>query len=194
MVRRQPSERKRMKLAYEDLQEVEDLQDKQQQREVEEKSINELVSAESAVLMKGPKNWEIVYDLLRSYRATHEAPVDILGCTKLSHADSPPSAKRFHCLCGLLLSSQTKDCHTHAAMTKLHHFVASTTYLSPQSMRAIPLDTLERLIYPVGFYRKKAANLHRLCDILMERYHSDIPKTLHELLALPGIGPKMVYL
>jgi endonuclease III len=149
------------------------------------------VKPESPKMMDAPNNWEIVYDLLKEYRSTHVAPVDVMGCSELSLPESSPLERRFHCLVGLLLSSQTKDVHTSAAMMRLHQHVRPDT-LNATTLTRIPVEALERLLIPVSFYRKKALGLQRVSRILIDKYQGDIPDTLEGLLDLPGVGPKMV--
>ncbi|KAK2976799.1 hypothetical protein RJ640_015794 [Escallonia rubra] len=55
-------------------------------------------------------------------------------------------------------------------------------------------DTIKSLIYPVGFYTRKASNMKKVARICLLKYDGDIPSTLEELLLLPGIGPKMAHL
>lgn len=43
----------------------------------------------------------------------------------------------------------------------------------------------------VGFYTRKASNMKKIAKICLTKYDGDIPSSLDELLALPGIGPKM---
>ncbi|GLT75757.1 hypothetical protein SLA2020_474560 [Shorea laevis] len=54
--------------------------------------------------------------------------------------------------------------------------------------------TIKSLIYPVGFYTRKATNLKKIAKICLMKYDGDIPSSLEELLLLPGIGPKMAHL
>ncbi|EXB68724.1 Endonuclease III-like protein 1 [Morus notabilis] len=54
--------------------------------------------------------------------------------------------------------------------------------------------TIKSLIYPVGFYTRKANNLKKIANICLMNYNGDIPRSLKELLLLPGIGPKMAHL
>ncbi|KAF4363312.1 hypothetical protein G4B88_011709 [Cannabis sativa] len=54
--------------------------------------------------------------------------------------------------------------------------------------------TIKSLIYPVGFYSRKASNLKKVAKICLTKYDGDIPSSLEELLLLPGIGPKMAHL
>ena len=49
---------------------------------------------------------------------------------------------------------------------------------------------IEKLIYPTGFYRKKAALLHEVSQDLIERFKGKVPKTEQELLSINGVGRK----
>jgi endonuclease-3 len=51
-------------------------------------------------------------------------------------------------------------------------------------------DELETLIRPTGFYRNKANSLMRLGQELVERFDGEVPRTLDELVTLPGVGRK----
>ncbi|KAJ0036090.1 hypothetical protein Pint_25739 [Pistacia integerrima] len=53
---------------------------------------------------------------------------------------------------------------------------------------------IKDLIYPVGFYTRKASNLKKIAKLCLMKYDGDIPNSLEELLLLPGIGPKMAHL
>ncbi|KAE9452848.1 hypothetical protein C3L33_15254, partial [Rhododendron williamsianum] len=66
--------------------------------------------------------------------------------------------------------------------------------LTPDAIDKADEATIKSLIYPVGFYPKKASNLKKIAKICLTKYDGDIPSTLEELLLLPGIGPKMAHL
>jgi endonuclease-3 len=55
-------------------------------------------------------------------------------------------------------------------------------------------EKLSEILKPVGFYRRKAKSLKSIAVILDSKFGGDIPKTIVELIELPGIGPKMAYL
>ena len=55
---------------------------------------------------------------------------------------------------------------------------------------AIPADELEALVRPTGFFRNKARSLKALGAALVERHDGDVPSTMEELVALPGVGRK----
>ncbi|HEX5036794.1 MAG TPA: endonuclease III, partial [bacterium] len=61
---------------------------------------------------------------------------------------------------------------------------------TPQKMLALTAREIETLIYPVCFYRNKAASLLKTCRILIDRHGGKVPRTMEELLALPGVGRK----
>ncbi|BDX29981.1 endonuclease III [Mycobacterium antarcticum] len=51
-------------------------------------------------------------------------------------------------------------------------------------------DELEAMVRPTGFYRNKANSLMRLGQELVERFDGEVPRTLDELVTLPGVGRK----
>ncbi|MBI5179138.1 MAG: endonuclease III [Nitrospinae bacterium] len=95
-------------------------------------------------------------------------------------ADSP-----FKVLVSTILSLRTKDKTTHEASDRL--FAEAVT---PEGILGIPIPRLEKLIFPVGFYKVKAATLHHVCKTLIEKHGGNVPRTLDELLAIKGIGRK----
>lgn len=84
-----------------------------------------------------------------------------------------------------LLSAQTKDAVTHAASTRLFN-VART----PAAMAKLTTKQIEKLIYPVSFYRTKAVHVKQACEHILSRYGGQVPATMEELLTLPGVGRK----
>jgi len=91
----------------------------------------------------------------------------------------------FQVLIATMLSAQTRDSVTAAASARL--FRAART---PASMARLDVRRIERLIYPVSFYRHKARHVKATCQLLMERHGGRVPGTMEELLALPGVGRK----
>jgi endonuclease III len=91
----------------------------------------------------------------------------------------------FQILIATMLSAQTKDAVTHAASTRLFR-VART----PRAMARVPVKEIERLIYPVSFYRNKAVHVRRTCEHILSRYRGIVPDTMEALLTLPGVGRK----
>jgi len=91
----------------------------------------------------------------------------------------------FEVLIATMLSAQTRDAVTAAASERL--FRAART---PQAIAKLTARRIERLIYPVSFYRHKARHVRATCRILVERYGGRVPGTMEALLALPGVGRK----
>jgi endonuclease-3 len=91
----------------------------------------------------------------------------------------------FRVLVATMLSAQTRDAVTHAASTRLFR-----TARTPRSIAALPARTIERLIYPVSFYRVKARHLRQLCRAIVERFGGRVPDRMEDLLTLPGVGRK----
>jgi len=91
----------------------------------------------------------------------------------------------FQILISTLLSLRTKDEVTSQASHRL--FKKANT---PRSMVKLSASELRQLIYPVGFYKRKAENIIQVSRILIEKYNSNVPDDLDELLKLPGVGRK----
>lgn len=91
----------------------------------------------------------------------------------------------FQVLIATLLSARTQDATTLAASTRLFR-VART----PKTMACLPVRQIERLIYPVSFYRHKAKHVKATCRMLVSRFGGRVPTTMEELLTLPGVGRK----
>jgi endonuclease-3 len=91
----------------------------------------------------------------------------------------------FQILIATLLSARTQDATTLAASTRL--FKRART---PRRVAALPVAEIERLIYPVSFYRNKARFVKATCDALVHRFGGQVPRTLDELVTLPGVGRK----
>lgn len=97
-----------------------------------------------------PPNWEIILKNIKEMRKHETAPVDTMGCHKCADPDASPMVSRYQSLVALMLSSQTKDQVTHAAMQRLN-----TYGCKPDLIAATPDDVLGKLIYPVGFWKVK---------------------------------------
>jgi len=91
----------------------------------------------------------------------------------------------FQVLIATMLSAQTRDAVTHAASTRLFK-VART----PRTMVRLTTAEIERLIYPVSFYRNKAVHVKQTCEQLLSRFGGRVPSAMAELLTLPGVGRK----
>ncbi|XAR54710.1 DNA-(apurinic or apyrimidinic site) lyase [Bertholletia excelsa] len=152
-------------------------------------SMNRKIAPLGKLKAEAPANWEKVLEAIQKMRSSEDAPVDTMGCEKAG-SSLPPKERRFAVLASALLSSQTKDNVTHGAIGRL----LQNNLLTPEAIEKADEATVKDLIYPVGFYPKKATNLKKIANICLTKYNGDIPSTLEELLLLPGIGPKMAHL
>lgn len=91
----------------------------------------------------------------------------------------------FLVLISCLLSLRAKDTMSLPVSRKLFE-IAKT----PHELLSVFVATLQRLIYPVGFYRKKAQLLHDVSNDIINRFGGKVPQTLDELLSIKGVGLK----
>ena len=111
----------------------------------------------------------------------------------------------FCVLVGTILSARTKDACTAGAVKRLFgavrdgrrwnadptgRAVAPRPPFSPDDLERLSVVEIEKLIYPVGFYRDKARHLKELPGVLRERFGGVLPHTVEELCELPGVGRK----
>ncbi|XP_056392864.1 endonuclease III-like protein 1 [Hyla sarda] len=136
-----------------------------------------------------PKTWRKQLENIRQMRSARDAPVDMMGAEKCFDQKAEPQVMRYQVLLSLMLSSQTKDQVTSAAMTRLREHG-----LTVRRILETDEETLGKLIYPVGFWKSKVKYIKKTTEILQERYGGDIPDNVAELVKLPGVGPKMAHL
>ena len=91
----------------------------------------------------------------------------------------------FLTLIGCILSLRTKDQMTAVACERL--FAQAR---APDVMLAMAPKTLEKLIYPVGFYRTKARVIRGICRDLIDKFGGEVPDNIDDLLTLNGVGRK----
>ena len=91
----------------------------------------------------------------------------------------------FQVLVSTMLSAQTKDPVTLEASLRLFAVAPDAASLARLSTARI-----EKLIYPVSFYRNKAAHLKETARILLRDFGGQVPTTMEALLTLPGVGRK----
>ena len=91
----------------------------------------------------------------------------------------------FLILISCLLSLRAKDTVTYPISKEL--FALART---PQALVMLDIQKLEKLLYPLGFYRKKAKLIVAVSEELLERFHGKVPATEQELLTIKGVGRK----
>jgi endonuclease III len=108
-----------------------------------------------------------------------------LGLPAIEKISEEQSGTAFHVLIATMLSAQTRDAVTLEASTRL--FAKAPT---PQTMVKLSEAQLEKLIYPVSFYRNKAVHVKATCRKLLDEFDGVVPSTMDALLTLPGVGRK----
>ena len=135
-------------------------------------------TASKSSAMKRARNVEAVMRAL----AREIDGLDLPAVEKISQSQQEDP---FQVLIATMLSARTQDATTLAASTRLFK-VART----PRTMGKLTVRQVERLIYPVSFYRHKARHVKATCRLLVERFNGRVPDAMDELLTLPGVGRK----
>jgi endonuclease III len=88
-------------------------------------------------------------------------------------------------LVATILSAQTTDVQVNKVTERLF-----AKYRTAEDYADAPSRVLEEDIRPTGFYRNKARSLRGMASALVEEHRGEVPRTMSELVALPGVGRK----
>lgn len=91
----------------------------------------------------------------------------------------------FQLLIAVILSAQCTDERVNQVTPAL--FAA---YPTPEAMAAAPIEDLERLVQPTGFFRQKAKNIRAGAQRIVDEYGGEVPSTIEELTTIPGAARK----
>ena len=91
----------------------------------------------------------------------------------------------FEMLVAVILSAQCTDERVNKTTPSIF-----SKYSTPEDFVKIPLETLEELIHPCGFYKNKAKNIKLTAQKIVDEFGGEVPDTMDELLSLPGVGRK----
>ena len=91
----------------------------------------------------------------------------------------------FMVLISCILSLRTKDKVTAEASNRLFKLANN-----PEKMLGLSIKSIEKAIYPVGFYKTKAKRIKEICKSLLKDYEGVVPDEIDELLKLNGVGRK----
>jgi endonuclease-3 len=95
------------------------------------------------------------------------------------------SRSPFRVLVSTVISARTKDEVTGAASERLFALADS-----PEKMEKLRIPSIEKAIFPAGFYKTKAKAIKDLCRMLLAEYGGEVPEEIEELVRLPGVGRK----
>ncbi|KAJ6606133.1 DNA glycosylase [Mycena vulgaris] len=139
-----------------------------------------------------PPRWREVYDTIKEMREMTIAPVDTMGCQMAQQHETDPKNKRFVTLVSLMLSPQTKDQVTDAAVKKLREALGGSVSLD--AVLAADPTVISDAINKVGMWRVKTKHIKLAAEKLRDDFDSDVPQTIEGLISLPGVGPKVGFL
>jgi len=88
-------------------------------------------------------------------------------------------------LVATMLSAQTTDERVNIVTKNLFQ-----KYRTPEKYANADIKELEQDIHSTGFYHNKAKNLQNAAKLIVEKYHSQVPKTMEELIEIPGVARK----
>jgi len=128
--------------------------------------------------LKNSNKIKKIYSLLtKAYQNLN--PPSVTTISKENNSDP------FKVLISCLISLRTKDEITKSVSNRLFQ-IADT----PEKLLEIDDNTLEKVLYPAGFYRKKVKILKEVSKTLLEKYNGKVPDNIEELLTIKGIGRK----
>ena len=88
-------------------------------------------------------------------------------------------------LVSVMLSAQTTDVNVNRVTEHLFE-----KYRRPEDYLAVTQEELERDVYATGFFRQKAKSIRGTMRVLLEEFDGEVPRTIDELLRLPGVARK----
>ena len=114
--------------------------------------------------------------------------IKIINILKETYPDAKCSLNfttPFEMLVAVILSAQCTDERVNKTTPNIF-----SKYSTPIDFVQMPLETLEELIHPCGFYKNKAKNIKLTAQKLVDEFDGKVPDTMNELLSLPGVGRK----
>lgn len=114
--------------------------------------------------------------------------IQIIEILKTTYPDAKCSldfTTPFEMLVAVILSAQCTDERVNKTTPSIF-----AKYSTPEDFNAMPLELLEELIHPCGFYKNKAKNIKLTANMIIEKYNGKVPDNMDDLLSLPGVGRK----
>lgn len=101
------------------------------------------------------------------------------GACSLDHTDP------FTLTVAVILSAQCTDAAVNKVTPELF-----ARYGTPESMASAPIESIEEIIHPLGFFRSKAKNIRGCARVLLTDFGGIVPQDMDKLQTLPGVGRK----
>ena len=129
-----------------------------------------------------------VHEARRRVGPKRERIRPIIDLLAVEHADARIALtfrNELELLVSVMLSAQTTDVNVNRVTQHLFE-----KYRRPEDYLAVPQEELERDVYATGFFRQKAKSLRGTMRVLLEEFDGRVPRTIPELLRLPGVARK----
>ncbi len=113
---------------------------------------------------------------------------DFINCLKVSYPDATCSLDfqtPFQLVVAVMLSAQCTDERVNKTTPKLF-----TKCKTIEDFANIPIEELENIIHPCGFYKNKAKNIKLCAKQILEQFNGTVPNTMKDLTSLAGVGRK----
>ena len=105
--------------------------------------------------------------------------------TALKNLQTQEEEDPYKILIGTILSARTRDETTTQVIKMLF-----SEFKNPDELSRADLKDIKKLIQKIGFYNVKATRIKEVSKILVEKYNSNVPSNLEDLLTFPGVGRK----
>jgi len=133
-----------------------------------------LIFCRECAIPDNMKDNEKVLEVLRRLKREYPDPVTALNF------QAP-----FELLVATMLSAQTTDVHVNKVTGGLFK-----RYRSIKDYADAPAEVFQKEVSSINFYKTKAKNIRNAAKMIIERFHSEVPKTMEELISLPGVARK----
>lgn len=113
---------------------------------------------------------------------------EVLDILDRTYPDARPEldhSNAFEMLLATILSAQCTDVRVNIITKDLFKLVKG-----PEDVLDLGFERLSDLIRTCGFFNTKAKNILKTCEILVDKYDSQVPQTIEDLMTLPGVGRK----
>ena len=117
-----------------------------------------------------------------------EEIIELIDLLKKEYPDAKCSLDfntPFQLLIAVILSAQCTDERVNKTTPNIFKYCPS-----PKEFAEIPIEKLEELIHPCGFYKTKAKNIKMTAKIILDKFNGNVPDNISDLMSLPGVGRK----
>ena len=114
--------------------------------------------------------------------------IKIIEKLKLTYPDATCSLdfeNPFQMMIAVMLSAQCTDERVNKTTPKLF-----SKYGTAEKMANAPIEDVEKIIHPCGFYKNKSRNAIEAAKTIIQKYNGKVPCNIEELVTIPGVGRK----